>query len=131
MNITLKRTLFNSEGVFGEFLLEDGTIFCVTLEHPYENQGVWTPKVPSGEYVCQRRFSPKFQYDVFEIMNVPGCTYIEIHVGNFATDSDGCILLGQALNDQSGVLMITNSKAAFAKFMSLQNGLDIFQLTVL
>ena len=64
---------------------------------------------------------------IFEVMNVPNCDYIEIHIGNYPQiDSDGCILLGTAQEAN----MVTNSKIAFASFMENLNGIDTFQLTV-
>ena len=39
-----------------------------------------------------------FEYHI-EIKNVPGRTGIYIHVGNFAEDSDGCLLIGSNANN--------------------------------
>lgn len=132
MNITLRRTDFRSDGIFGGFFLEDGTHFCATLEHAYLIKANWMPKMAPGSYTCQRRHSPHFGYDVFEVMNVPNCTYIEIHVGNFQANSEGCVLIGETITDEpDGSRAITNSRVTFHNFMQMQVGLDTFQLTVL
>lgn len=131
MNIILRRTLAQSSGIFGNFHLETGEFFCVTLEHAYLSHSNWIAKVPPGVYTCKRRMSPHFGYEVFEVMDVPNCSYIEIHVGNFLQDSEGCILVGESVSSlPSGGDCITNSRKTFADFMRLQNGNETFQLTV-
>lgn len=47
------------------------------------------------------------------IQNVPDRSEIEIHIGNYLTDTDGCVLLGNYFN--GAVLM--ESRMAFDKFM--------------
>jgi hypothetical protein len=87
--------------------------------------------LPDGTYTCKRRLSPEFGYELFEIMDVPGCTYIEIHVGNLQKDSKGCVCLGMGLGKLGTQQMVTSSRVAFEKFMALQDGCDQFTLTVI
>lgn len=128
MDLKLTRSAFESYGVFG--LLSNQVAnepVCMTLEHAFPQPGGrYLPAVPSGTYTCQRRYSPEFGYDVFQIMDVPGHTYIEIHIGNFNSDTQGCICVGQSRIDK----MITLSRLTFAKFMGLQNGVNQFTLIV-
>jgi len=135
MNITLTRTEKNSAGIFGHFTDENGHQICVTLEHAYDDgHGGWTAKIPSGTYTCQRGqhqlHSMTSPFETFQVMNVPGHDNILIHMGNFDKDSEGCILVGQAIAGSGANEMITSSRVTFAKFMAMQNGLDSFQLTV-
>lgn len=131
MNIALRRNSFQSFGIFGDFFLETGEHFCVTLEHSYLISGNWLPKIPAGTYTCKRRMSPHFGFEVFEVLDVPNCTYIEIHVGNFLQDSEGCVLVGEDVSQlPNGQQAITNSRKTFNDFMQLQNGNETFQLTV-
>jgi len=110
------------DGIFSTLIDDAGQSYFVG-EHSYSN----LPKIVDGTYTCIRRLSPKFGYDVFEVTNVPNCTYIEIHKGNIPNvDSDGCLLLGQA---QEG-LEIINSKLAFDQFMTNLTGVNSFQLVV-
>ena len=122
----LSRTGGNINGIFGVIESTDGSLQFATLEHAYGSGKNWSPKIPPGEYNCIRRLSPKFGYDVFMLENVPKCDFIEIHIGNYNRDSDGCILLGTA---QEGV-MVVNSKEAFGQFMAALEGVDSFKLTV-
>lgn len=126
MNCTLTRLEYRADGVFSRLDLEDGTPFCVGLEHSYD----LVPKVSVGTYTCRRRASPRFGYDVFEITNVPGHTFIEIHIGNFNEDSEGCVLIGEEIYLARTCQMITNSRETFDQFMALQEGVAEFLLIV-
>jgi hypothetical protein len=131
MDCYLERAEFRPDGIFGNLKDSSGHHIAVTLEHAFQDSnGDWMPKLPDGTYTCQRYASPKFGYDVFEVMNVPGATYIEIHIGNFNSDSDGCVLLGYMVTQMHGAWAINSSKATFVAFMGMQNGVDQFQLTV-
>ena len=47
--------------------------------------------IPSGSYPVKMAWSHRFQR-MTPHLDVPGRQYIEIHGGNIATDSEGCIL---------------------------------------
>jgi hypothetical protein len=99
-----------------------GQAVCKTLERNYG--GVL--KIPAGTYTCQRRMSPHFGYEVFELQGVPGHNFIEIHIANWQTQLDGCIALGLTASPP----MLQASHEAFEKFMALQNGVNEFQLKI-
>lgn len=130
MTLTLKRALETVNGIFSDLLLEDGTTFCETLEHAYPIAGNFMPKIPNGTYTCVRgwhRLSHMISsFETFEITGVEGHTNILFHVGNFNDDSEGCVLLGAAI--QNGAL--TESRNTFLKFMTLLQGVDTFSLVV-
>ncbi len=131
MDCALVRTDFRADGIFSELREPSGDLIAITLDHAYpDGLGAWVPKLVDGTYVCKRRLSPEFGYELFQIMDVPDCTYIEIHIGNFQSDSKGCVCLGMGLGKMGAQQMLTSSRAAFNKFMALQNGCDEFQLTV-
>ena len=64
--------------------------------------------IPYGEYAVTMRASPRFGCDVPILHDVPGFDDIEIHWGNTAADTDGCIIIG--LQRQSGGVL--NSRMA-------------------
>jgi hypothetical protein len=68
--------------------------------------------IPTGDYVVKMTYSPKYKRKMPQIMNVKGFSGIRIHSGNTATDSLGCVLLGN--NDKPG--WISNSRAACEAF---------------
>jgi hypothetical protein len=85
----LKRTYF-PEGTQG--VLEwNGTIVCYTIELPWLGNQKRISCIPEGEYILQKRFSPKFQWHL-HLKNVPGRDLILIHPANDAKmELLGCI----------------------------------------
>lgn len=134
MNCTLTRIQSGPDGVFGILTNDtDNSQVAVTLEHAFADHGTFTPKIPAGVYTCHLYDSPHFGRKVWMLDNVPGHDHVEIHIGNFNKDSDGCILLGRRMiadPDDAGQSMITSSGNTFNKFMDLQNKVSEFQITV-
>ena len=89
MILVLNRTYF-PEGTQG--VLEwNGTIVCYTIELPWLGNQKRISCIPEGEYILQKRFSPKFQWHL-HLKNVPGRDLILIHPANDAkTELLGCI----------------------------------------
>jgi hypothetical protein len=126
MNWTLKHKP-EPDGVFGTMFDENGQQIAVTLEHSFNG----VPKVAAGTYTCERHAPNRLPYETFELQNVPDfqgkpVTGILIHIGNYNSDSDGCILVGSHRNGE----MIMDSKITFAKIMDLLKDVDSFLLTV-
>lgn len=134
MDLTLKRTDYTEDGVFGHLEETDsGDSVAVTLEHAYYSGngiGSYEPKLPPGEYLCVRgthQLKNGKPFVTFQITGVPNHTGMLFHPGNYNEDSDGCVLLGTVMSSA----MISESRVAFTKFMSLQEDVDAFPLTVL
>ena len=89
MVLVLFRTYF-PEGTQG--ILEwNGTIVCYTIELPWLQNQRQISCVPEGEYVLQKRYSPKFKWHL-HLKNVPGRDLILIHPANDAKkELLGCI----------------------------------------
>ena len=130
MNI-LHRTDFTPDGIFGTFTFDgDDAPFGVTLEHAYQLDDAWVPKVPPGTYKCVlgQHYLHSGPVTTFEIMGVAGHSGILCcHVGNYNKDSDGCVLIGDAREGN----MITNSRDAFERYMARLVGVDEFMLEVI
>lgn len=127
MDLTLKRTEFSDDGIFGELSDITGKRIAFTLEHSYSK----VPKLPPGQYVCRRGLhrleGMTDPFETFEIEDVPGHSDILFHVGNYNKDSQGCVLLGRGRMGP----MLKFSRFAFEDFLKLQAGFDEFTLTVL
>ena len=132
----LVRTAFRADGVFGRLYNDNGVPLCYCLEHAFEqDDGSWLPKLPIGTYNCvlgQHQLEGMVHpFQTYEITNVPGHTNILLHMGNFNRDSDGCVLLGQAIVTQAdGSQMITNSVHTFTDWMNGLSGAPSFTLVV-
>lgn len=114
MVLVLNRTYF-SEGTQG--VLEwNGTIVCYTIELPWLGNQKRISCIPEGEYVLQRRFSPKFQWHL-QLKNVPGRDLILIHPANDAKmELLGCIA---AVTQHTGIGKGSSSRKAIEKLKTL------------
>lgn len=133
IELRLENLEFNEDGIWGTMPI-NGTIFH-TLQHAYANGSGFAPKIPDGEYLCIRGLHRlehmDYDFETFEITNVPGHTSILVHWGNYNRDSSGCILLGLAIGKQSsGERMLLSSRSGFEAFMNNLDGFDQFKLIV-
>ncbi len=126
----LNRTSFEEDGIFGDLTQDDGTHIAETLEHAFlQNDGSYAPKLNEGTHTCvlgEHELDHGGPFQAYEITGVPGHSGILFHVGNYNTDSNGCVLLGELRLGP----MITNSKVTFDAFMALTNGANSFELVV-
>lgn len=125
MNIILQRLVDSGNETFG-VILKDGKPMFTTLEPSWKNNQQNVSCIPPGRYKCKKMFSNRFKKELFEIQNVPDRTVVEIHVGNSAIDTHGCILLGMSYSLSSNA--IVNSTLAFNSFMSMMP--DEFTITI-
>jgi len=98
-----------------------GEFQCFTLELPMLNNASSISCIyPSGGFIGRKHFSAK-NGDVIAIDNVMGRTNIQVHSGNYTSQIQGCILVGDSvrfLNDD-GVPDVTNSKNTLKKLLSM------------
>lgn len=117
MLLTLKRNLSDSVCTIGTLYI-DGVLNAYTLEDvvrevPGQPVETWKIKnetaIPRGTYKLGLHNSPHFGRVLPHILNVPGYEYVLIHWGNWAKDTEGCILVGEHPSKDA----ITQSKVAF------------------
>jgi hypothetical protein len=114
MVLVLHRTYF-PEGTQGT-LEWKGTIVCYTIELPWLDNQRRISCVPEGEYVLQKRFSPKFNWHL-HLRNVPGRDLILIHPANdAATELLGCIA---PVAKHTGIGKGSSSRKALKKLKTL------------
>lgn len=97
MYIRLKRFMGSAVDTLGELYIND-KFACFTLEDEHRDVKVkGETRIPAGIYQTKLTYSPKYKKDMLEIMNVPNFTGIRIHTGNDKDDTEGCILVGDAV----------------------------------
>lgn len=97
MDIEICRLYTINDTVIGA--LRCGSFFCWSLE---DRRKV----IPEGKYLASLYASPKFGgKNVILLHDIPNREYIEIHVGNTVSDTEGCILVG---NDVLGEMVINS-----------------------
>lgn len=87
--------------------------------------------IPDGEYLVRLTLSPtfskKYPYTVNldgkvpEVVGIAGHSGLRIHVGNYPSDTKGCILIGQKGTDCS----VINSSFAYRQFCAVLSELQI------
>jgi hypothetical protein len=101
MRLTLTRTQRFARATIGELAIE-GQFECFTLEDVVRAAGIKVPgatAIPEGDYPVQITWSPRFKTRMPLLLGVPGFEGIRIHPGNTDQDTEGCILVGQDVQD--------------------------------
>ena len=101
----------NNKHATSSLVYVDGMFFCYGLEDEERKIKVkGKTRIPNGTYEIQFRMvdSPKteryrsrfpwFMYHL-QLMNVPNFTNVYIHIGNTDKESEGCILVGNTINN--------------------------------
>lgn len=117
LQLEIRRSIFTKRSTSGQLAI-NGIPECYTLEPPKEPDpnGNGYICIPTGTYPLTIQWSPKFHKQVPHVNSVPGRTEIEIHVGNFPDDTEGCILVGKSRGDQPD--FVSQSGMAWALLMT-------------
>jgi hypothetical protein len=107
--------MYFPEGTQG--ILEwNGNLVCHTIELPCLDNQRRISCIPEGEYILQKRFSPKFQWHL-HLQDVPGRDLILIHPANDAKkELLGCIA---PVTQHTGIGKGSYSRKALTKLKTL------------
>lgn len=94
MKLIVKRFQKSAISTKGELWIDDQP-YCYTLEPPVREDGEKPRAIPLGTYGVTIRTSPRFKRLMPHVEDVPGFEGILIHVGNYAHDTEGCLLVGE------------------------------------
>lgn len=124
MKLLLKRREQGKESTLG-ILSVDGIFNCFVLEDTDRGLGAKMPlstinglkvfgktAIPTGRYRVEITYSQRFKRILPVLIGVPGFSGIRIHSGNWAKDTDGCLLPGRSWKKPSGDYMVTESRKA-------------------
>jgi uncharacterized protein DUF5675 len=127
MLITVDRYLSNRDATLSRIFV-DGDFLCYGLEDGYRKKKVYgETRIPAGEYEItlrteggahkryseDARFEKKFHKGMLWVRAVPGFEYILIEIGNFVSNTLGCLLVGER-RDEIG-FQVLRSSAAYKK----------------
>jgi hypothetical protein len=132
ISMELKRIEKNENQTLGVINVYDQqTILfsCKSLELPWKNNNQNVSCIPPGTYTVQKLIDQKFG-NHFHVMNVPNRGGILIHAGNFYTQTQGCILVGDSHSDinKDGNMDVSNSRITLNKLYNLMP--DKFQMNI-
>ena len=102
---------------------------CHTMELAFKENHSLTSCIPSGIYQVKLHESPKFGI-CYKVQNVPNREHILFHIGNYPTDTHGCVLVGTRFTFSSilNKSSIQDSRNAFNGLMALD--MASFQLKI-
>lgn len=138
MKFIIKRVAMTLFAAYGVLIGPDGVPFSLTLERPWLNNQSGVSCIPAGLYRalrCRRspdygfKDSPKFG-NTFQVTSVPGRGEILLHKGNLASDSHGCILIGEQFEPLNGVPGIASSAKGYDELMAKLADVDEFELEI-
>ena len=127
MKAVITRDKLQEAQTLGTLVLKDDEgkklFSCKTLELPWLDNKRNESCIPLGNYKVSPRQSARYNKH-YHIQDVPGRSFILIHIGNFKDQTRGCVLVGEKLADLNadGYKDVTSSKATLKKLLALAPG---------
>jgi hypothetical protein len=123
LRIELQRVKQTKEQTLGVLTIfnEPLAVFqCRTLELPWRDNKRNISCIPAGYYPMVWEYSPKYDRFLWELKDVPSRSEVKIHPANYVEQLNGCIALGQKVQDINGdgKKDITNSRRTVRQFQS-------------
>ena len=130
MRIELVRIAFKDMYTIGK-LYVDGKYFSDVLEDVdrgldssmseseiLEKKVKGQTAIPTGQYVINITYSPKYKRMMPLLLDVKGFSGIRIHSGNSSKDTEGCLLVGK--NKKVG--MVLESRDTYQRLFKMMEG---------
>ncbi|MBX2891824.1 MAG: hypothetical protein KF734_12900 [Saprospiraceae bacterium] len=128
--IEIQRKAVSGQCIMG-YLVLDGEVLCYSLELPWVGNINGLSTIPDGRYTGFVREDGSKGWRI-ELENVPNRTNIQIHIGNYTSETIGCTLVGMradldqcavfeskkamdAIKDKIGPLLNKNIEVAYSK----------------
>ena len=110
VNLLIIRDTFTEKSTIGKLFI-NGENFCDTLENPYINNERNISCIPEGQYKVRLRLareSATRDYLHLLVQDVPNRKWILVHIGNYPSQTQGCILVGNGREHNA----VNNSRLA-------------------
>jgi len=128
MKLLLQRRSHDADSTIGD-LYVNGHFECHIVEdEPRLEKVSGETRIPAGVYKIKLRtvggfhertlvkYGPVFHRGMLWLQDVPGFQYILIHTGNTEKDTEGCLIVGQSVNQNGrGGGTVSNSRAAYER----------------
>ena len=124
--IFLKRVSHMEKATFGVFIYK-AIPFAVSLELPWRDNQINISCIPEGTYTLSKRDDR----DAYEFHDVPGRTYIQLHLANLTAELEGCVAPGLSFEPFDGKIAVRGSKSAFRALESILDGEKNFRLKII
>jgi len=132
VKLVLQRLRDSRNDTIGLLYLQGAGLLCFTLEDEYRRDKVpGETRIPPGDYALElrtanssmhQRYKSRFPFHVgmLQISHVPGFTDVYIHIGNRESDTAGCVLIGDTLeNNAAGYGGLGQSTKAYERIYPL------------
>lgn len=135
MNIKIERVYESEKPTIGFLTLEDEigikipNFNLATVELPWRDNQNQISCFPEGKYGAEIYDSPSKGRCIL-LQNVPGRSYIEIHIANYISELRGCAAIGLTHKDLNGDGLIDVYKSAEAMRLLLEKVSNALTLTV-
>lgn len=98
-------------------VLHFGNYKCCTMENPWLDNAREISCIPAGTYICKNNHKSPNHGMSISVTGVPNRTHILVHVGNWTSNTLGCILVGQSIKDLNTRPMVTSSGNTLKELM--------------
>lgn len=118
MTLIIIKRFYDDDCTLGKLMIDDFRAFTLEPRNLDNQQGISC--IPEGNYSYFYRQSPT-NGDVLELKHVEFRTHIQIHAGNFVSNTKGCILVGDGIKYINKDLIpdVTNSINTLKKVLTL------------
>jgi hypothetical protein len=109
--LTIERKSSTQKCTMG-YLIANGKVICYTLELPWKDNSNNISCIPPGSYNGILRYDKTDGWRI-QLENVPNRTGVQIHMGNYTTEIEGCVLVGTTAKVDNCTVL--NSATAYGK----------------
>lgn len=125
--LTLQRLANDGTATLGSLRVCGNHICHVIEDAPRPEKIHGKTRIPAGRYKLgfrmtggfHQKYSDKFpdiHKGMIELLDVPNFKYILVHIGNFHTDTDGCLVVGdRPTRDVNNNYAVTASRTTYLK----------------
>lgn len=130
MIITIKREKRSEHATLSKVYV-DGKYFCLALEDSVRDEKIpESTAIPAGQYNVQlrkaggmharyARLYPGLHRGMAQMMQVPNFEYVYIHIGNYFSDTAGCVLVGDYWKMKDGDYAVYGSTRTYLQLYVL------------